>query len=177
MQKKIIALIGGPGSGKTTLIKGLEKEGFLCLEEVSRTVIKEAQKQGIEQLFLTDPLLFSQKLLEGREKQFIAAEAAVEKVVFIDRGIPDVLAYMDYKKTEYPEYFEISAKKHQYTHLFFLPIWEEIYKQDNERYESLVEAKAIEKALLNKYKSYNYNWTEVPKDTVKNRINFIKEKL
>jgi len=57
-------ITGGPGSGKTTLVKELEAKGFACLHEISRQIILEAQQQGIDQLFLEDPLLFSRKLLE-----------------------------------------------------------------------------------------------------------------
>lgn len=51
MNKEIIVLIGGPSSGKTTLINALIEKGHICYPEISRDVIKEAQKQGIEQLF------------------------------------------------------------------------------------------------------------------------------
>jgi hypothetical protein len=40
--------------------------------EISRRTL-EAKKQGIEQLFLEKPLLFSELLLEGRKKQFVDA--------------------------------------------------------------------------------------------------------
>ena len=60
MNKKIVVLIGGPSSGKTTLIKKLKENGYACYPEVSREVIKEAQENGIEQLFLEQPLLFSE---------------------------------------------------------------------------------------------------------------------
>ena len=69
MPNKIV-ITGGPGSGKTTLISFLSENGFQCQREISRDVILEAQKEGIDQLFLTDPILFSKKLLEGRLKQF-----------------------------------------------------------------------------------------------------------
>jgi predicted ATPase len=55
----------------------------------------EAKKQGIEQLFLEKPLLLK-VLLEGRIKQFYNAQTKPCNVSFIDRGIPDVLAYMHY---------------------------------------------------------------------------------
>ena len=58
MQQKIV-LIGGPGTGKTTIINELIKRDFCCMPEVSRAVILKAKKQGVEQLFLTEPLLFS----------------------------------------------------------------------------------------------------------------------
>ena len=73
MNKEIVVLIGGPSSGKTTLIEALKAKGHTCYPEISREVIREAQEQGIEQLFLEKPLLFSELLLEGRKKQYKAA--------------------------------------------------------------------------------------------------------
>ena len=96
MQKEIIVIIGGPGTGKTTIIDGLVQNGYCCYPEISRQVTAEAQKQGIEQLFLEKPLLFSELLLEGRKKQFLDAHQEQDNIVFLDRGIPDVVAYMDY---------------------------------------------------------------------------------
>ncbi len=59
MGKKIIVIAGGPSSGKTTLINALKEKGHICYPEISRAIIKKAQEQGIDQLFLENPLLFS----------------------------------------------------------------------------------------------------------------------
>ena len=83
----------------------MKEKNFFCFDEVSREVTSKAQEKGIEQLFLTEPLLFSEMLLEGREEQFLDAKKSKEELVFFDRGIPDVHAYMNYFKTEYPAYF------------------------------------------------------------------------
>mgnify|MGYP006157050551 CR=1 FL=1 len=104
MQKEIVVLIGGPSSGKTTLIEALKDKGHTCYPEISREVIREAQEQGIEQLFLEKPLLFSELLLEGRKKQFNEALKETSDIVFLDRGIPDVLAYMHYIGDSYPAF-------------------------------------------------------------------------
>ena len=69
MAKKIV-FAGGPATGKTTLIQTLELRGYACAQEVSRQVTLEARENGITQLFVSDPLLFSEKLLEGRVNQF-----------------------------------------------------------------------------------------------------------
>jgi predicted ATPase len=177
MQQEIIVIIGGPGTGKTTIIEGLVAKGYCCYPEISRQVTLEAQKQGIEQLFLENPLLFSEKLLEGRIKQFENAKKEPHKIVFIDRGIPDVLAYMHYIGKNYPEYFDLACAENKYTKIFVLPPWEEIYTSDNERYESYDQLQEIHNHLIKTYKNYGYDLIEVPKDSVENRIGFILDKV
>ena len=173
VRKEIVVLIGGPGSGKTTLIEGLMQKGYTCYPEVSREVILGARSQGIEQLFLEKPLLFSELLLEGRIKQYHKALADTAPMVFIDRGIPDVLAYMHYIGDSYPAFFDQACRDHTYTKIFFLPPWEEIYTPDDARYENYEQAKLISSHLHETYNNYGYNVIEVPKDTPDNRILFI----
>jgi predicted ATPase len=173
VQKEIIVIIGGPGTGKTTIIDGLLERGHCCYPEISREITLEAKKQGIEQLFLENPLLFSELLLEGRKKQHKKALQEECKVVFIDRGIPDVLAYMHYIGDAYPAFFDEACREHKYSKIFILPPWEAIYESDDARYENYEQATLIYKHLKETYESYGYNLIEVPKDTVDNRILFI----
>lgn len=119
MQKEIIVIIGGPGTGKSTIIDGLKAKGFCCYPEISRQVTLEAKKQGIEQLFLENPLLFSELLLEGRIKQHKNAQNEAHEIVFIDRGIPDVLAYMHYIGDSYPTHFDLACRVFTQKSLFF----------------------------------------------------------
>ncbi|MDD2822192.1 MAG: ATP-binding protein [Flavobacterium sp.] len=177
MQKEIIVIIGGPGTGKTSIIEKLIANGHCCYPEISRQVTLEAQKQGIEQLFLKNPLLFSELLLEGRKKQFESACNEPHEVVFLDRGIPDVLAYMHYIGDSYPSFFDAACREHIYTRIFILPPWEEIYVSDRERYENFEQAKLIYNHLTETYQNYGYELIEVPKDSVDNRILFILDKI
>lgn len=177
MSKEIIVIIGGPGTGKSTIIDGLIRKGFCCYPEISRQVTLEAKKQGIEQLFLEKPLLFSELLLEGRIKQFNSALEEDQKIVFIDRGIPDVLAYMHYIGDSYPIHFDLACRENLYTKIFILPPWEEIYVSDEERYENFEQAKLIQNHLIETYQNYGYTPIEVPKDTLDNRILFILDEI
>ena len=177
MNKEIIVIIGGPGTGKSTIIDGLVAKGFCCYPEISRQVTLEAKQQGIEQLFLENPLLFSELLLEGRKKQFKSALEETHKVVFIDRGIPDVLAYMHYIGDSYPTHFDLACRENLYTKIFILPPWEEIYVSDEARYENFEQAELIHEHLTETYQNYGYELVEVPKDTLDNRILFILDEI
>jgi predicted ATPase len=172
MNKKIILLIGGPSSGKTTLINHLEAEGHICYPEISREVILKAREEGVDYLFLENPMLFSERLLEGRIKQYQNA-VNEEKPVFIDRGIPDVVAYMDFIGDSYPAEFIAACETYKYDKVFLLPPWEEIYTSDAERYESYEEASKIHNYLVDTYTKYGYELHEVPKTSVTERFQFI----
>lgn len=173
MKTKRIVITGGPGSGKTTLVAELENRGYPCMHEISRQVILEAQQSGIDQLFLSDPLLFSEKLMQGRLKQFEDAKQHSEKILFYDRGLPDVTAYLDYIGTAYPPHFSETCLANMYDAIFVLPPWEAIYIQDNERYESYDEAERIYNFLLSGYRKYGYQVHEVPVGSIAERITYI----
>ena len=176
MPKKIV-ITGGPSSGKTSLVSYLLDKGHQCMPEISCAVTIEAQKQGIEQLFLEDPILFSQKLLEGRLAQFKDTENLKKTLLFFDRGLPDVTAYMDFTKTNYPDYFAITCQNNRYDIVFLLPPWKDIYKQDNERYETYEEAVEIHDYLLSGYEKYGYKVIEIPHGSLKTRKEFIFKTL
>lgn len=173
MNTKKIIITGGPGTGKSTIINELIKRNYTCLEEISRKVTLDAKKEGIDQLFLSNPLLFSELLLKGREQQFQSVNSLKSDIVFFDRGIPDVLAYMDFIGDEYPTRFVKTCKNLKYDTVFILKPWKAIYTSDNERYENFNQAKDIHKHLINTYQSYNYQLIDVPFDAVEKRTDFI----
>lgn len=177
MNTKRIVITGGPGTGKSSIITELLKRGFTCMEEISRQVILQARKDGIDQLFLKDPLKFSELLLDGRKKQFLKAGYINSELVFIDRGLPDVLAYMDFIGDIYPQDFKSICTTYTYDYVFILEPWQEIFTQDNERYESFEQAVKIHHHLLDTYKKYEYHLLDVPFDTVEKRADYILEVL
>lgn len=170
---KLVLLIGAPSTGKTSVIDGLIELGYQCFEEVSREIVLEAREQGISHLFKQDPLLFSEKLLEKRIEQYHKARKIGEDFVFIDRGLPDITAYLDMVNTRYNPSFDDAIRKCNYDIVFWFPLWKDIYTADNERYEDLELSKKIQKALLKTYKSLKYDLVEVPKLSVKERVTFM----
>lgn len=177
MNTKRIVITGGPGTGKSSVIDELKSRNYTCVEEVSRQVTLDARKDGIEQLFLTKPLLFSELLIKARLQQFNEVNTNDQKTVFMDRGLPDILGYMDYIGESYPNYFISSCETHRYDQVFILVPWKAIFKNDNERYETFDQAVSIHKALLHSYEGFGYVLIDVPFTTVSKRTDFILDHL
>lgn len=177
MKPKKIVITGGPSTGKSSIINELIKRNYTCFEEISRQVTLDAQKEGVEQLFLHNPLLFSERLIEGRKNQYDEASKTHSDLVFLDRGVHDIIAYMDFAREPYPEKFNNICDACAYDFVFILKPWQSIYTSDNERYENFEQATQIHEHLLNTYKSYNYNLLDVPFDTVEKRTDHIIKTL
>ena len=177
MASKIV-LTGGPGTGKTTIIKHLDALGHVCQHEISRQIILEGQKNGISQLFLEDPLAFSRALFQGRKAQYHEVnQALLSHPVFFDRGLPDVVAYLDYLNQQSPEKFLKDLETYRYDYVFILPPWQAIHVQDNERYESFDQGQKIHQFIVNRYENLGYRPIEVPVGPVNQRTEFILNHL
>lgn len=177
-----IVITGAPGTGKTTVIKALETAGFHCFHEVIRTMTLAAKSREDSNLLLGNPIAFvndskkfNQQLLDARLKQYGDAAEANKALVFYDRGMPDVLAYMEYFKQNYPAEFLEICRTNRYDAVFLLPPWEAIYLQDNERLESYMQATEIHEHLKSTYERLGYSVLEVPFGTVAERLAFIVE--
>lgn len=184
MNTKRIVITGGPCVGKTALVDALESVGYPCLPEIIREfTAQEADKKDPSQLqsnpivFADDSLAFNQLLLNGRLAQYKEAATAESPYVFIDRGMPDVLAYMDYFDQSYGEDFTAICQEHPYDHVFVLPPWKEIYTRDAGRFETFEEAQRIHQHLVERYQHFGHSVTLVPKDTITARMEFILEQL
>lgn len=184
MDFKRIVITGAPGTGKTSIIKSLEDNGYYCFHEIIRTMTLEAKKlQGSDSVlsnpidFVDDSLAFNRTLLEGRLAQFQEAGNLKNEVFFYDRGTPDVLAYMDYFGQKYGTEFKEVCKQNRYDQVFILPPWEEIYIQDNERLESYPQAVDLHIHLEETYQSFGYEIVEVPFGTIAERLDFIVKRI
>lgn len=176
-----IVITGGPGSGKTSVITALEGDGYTCFHEIIRTFTLQAKKE-VESLenqdnpiaFVDDSLAFNSKLLEGRFKQFKKSDETGADLVFFDRGMPDVLAYMEFFNQKVPEEFVRICQNNRYNRIIILPPWKEIYNTDNERFENWETAFEIFHALRDTYTRLGYRIVEVPKGSVEERKEYIE---
>ncbi|WP_103865895.1 AAA family ATPase [Aquimarina sp. I32.4] len=171
MHKRHI-ITGAPGTGKTSLINTLQKEGYLCFAEISRQLIISQQKKNSDKtpwgnLSEFADLLYKQTI---EELQF-----PIKKNTFVDRGLPDIIAYLQSKSFIIPEYLNnFPYHKHYATTVFLLPLWKEIYINDPQRPQSYQEASCIHKHLINVYHTLGFTVKTLPKTNLARRVDYIK---
>lgn len=169
-----VVITGGPATGKTSLIQALNKRGMQTFPEVARQIIKEQVDLKTRMVPWDDVSGFSKLVLEQQLNHFSAAYKALN---FYDRGIPDLIGYMNHgKKPVFKKLYECS-NSHRYDHVFILPPWKEIYETDNERRESFEDSILIYEALETAYAKLGYNSVIIPPLNIEKRLKFILNKL
>lgn len=169
-------ITGAPGTGKTTIIDALNEKGIYCNGEISRNIIQEQLDNGGDALPWKNLPAFSERVIELRAAQHQSAPE--NEPSFFDRGIIDVLAYMDKDQLPVPEHWINMAKKYTYnTTVFIAPPWEAIFTNDEERKETFEVAQEIHVYLCDTYHKYGYTLIEIPKATVEERIAFLLKSI
>jgi predicted ATPase len=169
-----IVITGGPSTGKTSLINQLSSPDRKIFHEVARIIIKEQLQLKSNKVPWDDITGFSQLVLKKQIEDFNNAKNTFN---IYDRGIPDLIGYMNHGNQTLFKDLELAAKSLIYQFVFILPPWEAIYETDNERRESFEEAIKINQSLTKAYIELGYTPIEIPQGTLENRLNFILEKI
>lgn len=173
VKENYVIISGCSGGGKSTLLSELASRGYQIILEPGRQIVKEQTIIEGDAL----PWMNLQKFLDLALSRYLYqynSQKESKQFVFFDRGIIDALQL----SKPQPEYFKLAASKFRYNRLVFLvPPWEEIFSADAERKHDFNEAKKEFEELLIKYKNFGYETVLVPKVSVKERVDFILEKL
>lgn len=171
-------ITGGPGVGKTTLLRELEKINFKCIPEIAREIIKEQVSRNGKALPWKNTELYKELMMERSIASYKLANQTNNEIIFFDRGIPDTLSYARLINSTISTQMDFYTNHYRYNEkVFILPPWLEIYTTDSERKQTWKEAVQTYETLAGTYKQYNYDLIEVPKAPVKERVEFILQTL
>jgi predicted ATPase len=168
-------LTGGPCAGKTTLAEALRERGHAVQPEPGRIYFeaKLAEGKTIEEL-LSDMTKLEHDILQ----QHIEMEKAFKRdsLLFLDRGIPDCLAYYRvYNVTEDAE-LEKALANCSYRKIFLLDLIEN-FANDAVRVETPEQAKRIHDAIESAYIERGYEVVTVPVMPIQDRADFVLSRL
>lgn len=168
---------GGPGSGKTTLIEALRMQGFAVAREAGRAILKLQQAIDGPAQHSRDSALYAELMLD-RDMQAHDGMRYETGPVFFDRGVPELIGYLEMMGHAVPAHFERAAALFRYNPTVFLaPPWPDIYAHDAERKQSLCEAERSYRVCAEIYPRLGYRTLELPRASVAERVRFVLSHL
>lgn len=168
---------GCSGGGKSSVIEALKTQGFPCVDEPGREIAKEQSRRGGDGTPWQDQRKFRDLLLV-RYKQLFEQTGEGTLPVFFDRGLPEVLAASRLLGISVPDEARILAVNYRYARqVFGMPPWAELFKNDAERRHSFADALTEYPLTLEAYRECGYEWIEVPKGSVTERVKFILQHI
>ncbi|OEE34511.1 AAA family ATPase [Vibrio ordalii] len=171
-----VVFTGGPGSGKTSVIKFLEQLGYPSATEVGRKVIQiQTERDGVA-LPWKDKVAFRDAMVLEELNNYKAHDNSV--LTFFDRSIIDSYGYSQLEKIAISEILLRSCSELTYHRkVFIFPPWETIYENDIERKQDFNEAVATYHEMVKAYEKFGYELIEVPKVSVQERAEFILDSV
>ena len=161
---------GGPGVGKTTLIRHLASAGELVVEESARAVIREQAACGGVGVPWIDPRAYCELTAE-RDIAAFDRVAGETRRVFFDRGVTD--NYRANGIAPRPGLLEAIRTRRYNPRVFVFPPWREIYETDAERRQDWDEAEATFDRIMQAFLEMDYEPVVVPKGDVAARADFV----
>ncbi|WP_434361866.1 AAA family ATPase [Parasalinivibrio latis] len=168
---KPFVISGGPGAGKTTLMRSLSRLGAVTYDEVSRTLIERELRSPEPILPWTNLPAFAHLCFQEMEAQ-LKASLCNEQLSFVDRAIPDIVAYLKLGNENLladdlvvPEGYQRMA--------FMCKPEASIYLVDDVRPHPFEEALEIHQLLLDTYRITGFTVLEVPWGTPEKRANWV----
>ncbi|UOQ68887.1 AAA family ATPase [Hymenobacter volaticus] len=165
---------GGPGAGKSTLLTALQEQGYTGVEEASRVLIQEQVAAGSGLVPWQNLAGFAELALTRMVDQY---EQARQRggATFFDRGIPDIIAYLEVGGIPVPKIYHNAAAQYRYhPAVLMAPPWPAIYVNDAERWQTFAEAAQLYQALYQTYQRLGYQLVELPLVPVMDRVQFVQ---
>lgn len=171
-------LSGGPGIGKTTVLKELRNRGYQTIPETFTSLFEQAVADNALDSFFNGPQVLPSILLTEQ----LRMESLLSPTIpaFLDRSAVDIIAYGDFFNTPMSEEMRNQADRN-YDLVFFLePLPEYLYENTEVRKESREEAIKIHGLLKAAYLQAGYmshQLIEVPFGTPYERAQYILDAI
>lgn len=167
-------ITGGPGSGKTTTVNHLNMLGYHTTIEHARHFIDTQMISGrtVEEI-RKNQLEFQRGILDMQLLQ--EASLSPDELVFLDRALPDALAYYRFLNLPIDKKLEDSLKKVAYKKVFILKSLPLV--NDYARREDEAAQKKIAELITEVYESLPFPVIHVPVLAPEERSNFILKNL
>jgi len=167
-------ITGGPSSGKTTTVNLLKERGYITTFEHARHYLDTQRLKGKT---IADVRKQQKEFQLGVLDMQIEQENQIlpEVLVFLDRAIPDALAYYRFLNLPEDEKLTEALRTVSYKKIFILDCLPIV--KDYARTEDTMAQKKIHALLVDVYKSLRFPIVQVPVFPPGERVDFILKNL
>jgi len=167
-------ITGGPSSGKTTTVNLLKERGYITTFEHARHYLDTQRLKGrtVEET-RKNQKEFQLGVLDMQIEQ--ESEISPDVLVFLDRAIPDALAYYRFLNLPVAEKLMVALQTVSYKKIFVLDSLP--MKNDYARNEDNTAQKKIHDLLIEVYESLHFPVVRVPVLPPNERVDFILKNL
>ncbi len=167
-------ITGAPGTGKSTLLQELHKQGYSVIQEVSREVIIAQQLQEGTAFPWENTVEYAAIVFTEIKKRLQQHSNAL----FIDRSVVDLIAYLQFYGYHVSKDL-LNFPFHDYFHstVFVAPSWEEIYTTDPQRPQQYQELEGLEEMLIQTYQKLGFTCVYLPKSHLVQRAQFVIQQI
>lgn len=179
-QNHRVVITGGPGVGKTSIIRYLREKGYAVVDEAATDVIRRAINNGIHKPWESQED-FNDAILDLQCQR--QEEIADGEVTFLDRSVVDTFTYallsMGPTKSLKTMTDKVQATIDQqlYHQTVFFIDHLNTCENDEIRHENMDELHLIERRLEENYRALGFKIVRVGRDSVENRAKKILEHL
>jgi len=161
---------GGPSSGKTSVINQLHKMGYQTTIEHARHYLDTMLNTGqtVEEI-RENKRKFQLGILDMQIEQENSLDP--KDVVFLDRAIPDAMAYYQFLKLDYDAKLIEAIQNVSYKKIFILDKLPLV--SDYARLEDENDQKIIHSLIIDVYKSLPFPVVQVPVLNIQSRVAYI----
>jgi len=172
---RFVTISGCSGGGKSTLLAELAQRGHAVVEEPGRRIVREELAGEGAALPWVDGVAFARRAVAMALRDRAMA-STTQGWVFFDRGLVDAAAALEHLAGE--PTLETVARGHVINRMVFLaPPWPEIFATDAERQHGFEAAVAEYDRLRTAYATLGHELVILPKVSVKERVDFVLERL
>lgn len=172
-----VVIDGGPGTGKTSIIKELKKRKYKVVPEAARIIFardkrrwdrtKAHLKQLQEEIWSLGLKHYQQTLKSKRTG-----------IIFFDRGIIGALGYFILGGIHISKNHLKEARKSRFDYIFIPePLPRKFYETDKVRCEDYKKSLSIHNKIVSEYRKFGYKPIKVPFASVKERTDFILKRI
>src|SRR5687768_4033112 len=174
MKTNWYVITGGPSSGKTTTINLIASRGYKTTIEHARHYIDTQRQKGrtVEEVRKNQEE-FQMGVLDMQIEQ--EALLSPKELVFLDRALPDALAYYHFLDLPVNQKLTDALKIYRYKKVFVLDVLPMV--KDYARKEDEKAQIRIHELLIEVYTSLNFPIIRVPVLPVDKRVDYILQNL